>query len=232
MRRRPGYYEGAHDERVEPHHDLDPDMPNPDWGGVIVQPNQKRMPAGDPTLWGGAVTTLIDNDPVLGSTPRAFYGSQIILAQAADRYARSWSLSGAVTLPTGWWESDTAVQPIIAPIPAIMGVTALYVLLSIVQGTEKITVEHQILLAAGGRNTNIGLCNNQNCSNGGPYMPTYVDPTDSAGSTATYPFAAIGALVGNTVTVRAFFCRGAAGATIPQATVSCLLTPYAPGSGI
>lgn len=225
------YYEDAHDERVEPYIEYESAMPKPDWGGVIIHPNQKKMPVGDPTLWANSITTQVDSDPILGSTPRAFYGEQIILAQAADRYSRSWSLTGSVELPAGWWANDIGVQPVVGPFAA--GVTsALWLFLSVIVGIEKISIEQQICLAAGGWVSNIGLCNNQCTINGGPYFPVYADTPASPSSLVTCPFAAIGALVGNTVSARAFIVRGTGVEAVPQVKVSCLITPYAPGAGI
>lgn len=235
------YYRHAHDERVEPHHGLDPHMPDPDWGNVLVHPDQKKMPVGDPTLWANTITTPIDTDPLVGSTPRVIYGDQIILAQAADRYARSWSLLGNVFLPLPAWTTDTDTNP-----PAYIGeidaLSPMAVWLSIVQGIEKVTIEQQILLMSGGVDPltgagNFGLCNNQFSAVGGPYGATFNEnpPVISATLQQGRSFATIGALIGNTISVRAIFTRGGVigqPADIPNATVSLLLTPYAPGAGI
>lgn len=248
MRRRRDldYYEDAHDERVEPGHDLVPPMPAPDWGGVIVHPNQKKMPVGDPTLWANTVTTQIDTDPRFGSTPRVIQGDQIILAQAADRYSRSWSLIGSVTIPFGAAVADTNI----APPGSSAGDTfladnpPLAVWLSVVQGIEKITIEQQILLLSGVVDVNVvppignfGLCNNQTSGVGGPYGITYNITPIALGPDlrGTSPFACVGAFIGNTISARAIFVRGGVigqPADVPDCTVSLLITPYAPGAGI
>ena len=231
MSRRDDYYRDAHDERVEPHQDLiEEGMGDPEWARVLVDTGQKMRPPGDPTLWANSVTTLIDSAPE-GTTPRAFYGQQIVLAQARDRYARSWSISGTVQMTSDWWGNDTEAPPIVGPFPA--GITAsCWVVLSVLQGIGLVTIEHQILLAAGGWTSNFGLCNNQSTVNGGPYLPTYSDAPALPTSLVSCPFAAIGALIANTINVRGFFVRGPGVTAIPQSQISCLITPYAPGAGI
>lgn len=195
-------------------------MPPPDFSRVRIDAAQKQMPAGDPTLWAGQVVTPV------GDTPGVFNGNQIILAQAADRYARSWSLSGTVTCPSHAWTAPGAATAPNFPDPA-GSTTRLEVWISVLQGIEMLVVEHLILLTAG---TPYGLCQQQHTSQNGPYGSTFTSPLPEAGQESR-GFAAIGALIGNTISVRAIYARGAGG-LISSAAVACILTPYAPGQGI
>lgn len=211
----------------------DPKMPPPDWANVIVQPNQKKMPVGDPTLWANTITTSIDEDPILGNTPRIIYGDQIILAQAADRYSRSWSLSGVVTAPPAAWNGTGPTNPPGFPDAAgDLGSTPLEVWISILQGIEKIVLEHQILLMSGGTGFGnvYGLCNQQYAGVNGPYGSTFTSSLPEQGQQGR-AFAAVGALIGNTISVRGIFVRGSSG-IVRNASISLVLTPYAPGAGI
>lgn len=227
---RDDYYRRAHDERVEPHHDLDGHMPGVDWQDVLIHPDQKKMPVGDPTLWGNTVRTSIDEDPILTNTPRIIYGDQILLAQANDQYSRSWSLSGVLSVPGVGWRFLPGDIPSGPDLPT----DGMNVFLSVVQGIGKVTIEQQINLACNGFSTNIGLCWNQSSISGGPYVPTYSPTPIDANSYINLPFAAIGALIGNTISVRAVYLRGgsASGVIINNAIMTCVLTPYAPGQGI
>lgn len=210
---------------------LDQPMPDPDWGRVLVNTAQKKAPSGDPTLWANTITTLID-DAAEGADPRAIYGAQIVLAQAADRYARSWSISGALTLTEDAWFAAPTSLPPDAP-TAEFGRPDLAVYLSITQGIEKVTLEHQICLMYGGTSSNTGLCNNQCTINGGPYLPIQAGVLPTGKKVQSRAFAAIGSLIGNTISVRGLFVRYNHGEIdIPSATISLLLTPHAAGSGI
>jgi hypothetical protein len=201
-------------------------MPPPDWARVLVNTDQKKQPVGDPTLWGNRVTSLIDDRPQGLAEPAVFYSEQIILAHALDRYSRSWSIIGTVGLSADAW-----ADPNVTPPPngvLVAGPARLQVFLNVLQGIEKVTIEHQICLVGGGDATNIGLCLNQSTVHAGPYLPRFEAGIEYRS------FAAIGALVGNTISARALFIRGG-GATpgvIPSATISLIVTPYAPGAGI
>lgn len=227
------YYRHAHDERVEPHHGLDTHMPDPDWGNVLVHPDQKKMPVGDPTLWGNTVTTVIDSDPLYPTwTPRVINGDQIVLAQAADRYARSWSLIGMVTAPQDAWnDPGPATPPGFSQKVTFADTPVLEVWLSVVVGIEKIAFEQQILLMSG----NLwGLCAQQYSGNQGPYGATFTSPLAEQGQQSR-SFAAIGALVGNTISVRGIYVRGGvlgSQGIVANASLAVMITPYAPGAGI
>jgi hypothetical protein len=240
MRRRSedDYYEDAHDERVEPNADLDEThggMPSPDWARTLVHTGGKTQPVGDPTVWGGSITTQIDSDPVLGNTPRVIGGGQVILAQAKDRYARSWSLTGVLWVNStilGTASPDTAPPSYVETFPVTPTTPTLTVWLSVLMGVERMQQEHQILLMAGDQAQNFGLCWNQNSGNGGPYGAQIPDPINSA--MRGLPFACIGALIGNTLAIQGIYVRGPTlGAEVcPEVRLTCMVTPYAPGQGI
>lgn len=225
------YYRHAHDERVEPHHNLEPHMPPPDWMDVLVHPDQKKMPVGDPTLWGNTVTTLIDDDPIATNTPRIIYSDQIIMVQAADQYSRSWSLTGALALRAFGWRFQDGDAPTDFLTPPFQGCN---VYLQVIQGVGKTQIEQVINLACNGAPTNIGLCWNQSSANGGPYVPGYTPTPVDAESYIVLPFACVGAFIGNTISVRAIYARGgdADAGPVHGAFMTCLVTPYAPGAGI
>ena len=211
----------------------DQHMPPPDWLRTMVHPDQKKKAVGDPTLWGNSVRVPIDEAGPYDGTSNILYTSpQIILAQAADHYTRSWSITGTVTAPTDAWEDPALWAPPDILIPPEGGGPRLSVYLAVLQGTEKITIEHMICLVYGGDTGNRGLCNNQSSKHGGPYLPS----VSSDFLEQTRPFAAIGALIGNTVTVRALIVRGNGGGSIPgvvpSVTIAAMVTPYAPGAGI
>ena len=230
-------WDPGHDERVEPHHDLEPHMPDPDWANILIHPDQKKNPVGDPTLWANQITTLVDADPIAGNTPRTIQGDQIVLVQAADRYSRSWSLSGVVFTDTDAWNSGaSSVTPPTSPYDAgARDLNNLAIWLSITQGIEKITLEQQILLMAGNTSVNYGLCNNQFTQNGGPYGELYntLPPTES--DQQGRAFAAIGSLIGNTISIKPIITRGGVPGSqgiIGSVTIALILTPYAPGQGM
>jgi hypothetical protein len=230
-------WDPQHDERVDPHHNLEPHMPDPDWGNVLIHPDQKKMPVGDPTLWANTVTTLVDQDPILGNTPRTIQGDQIVLVQAADRYSRSWSLNGLVFTSTDAWNSfASSANPPTSPYDAgARDLNNLAIWLSITQGIEKITFEQQILLMAGNTSANYGLCNNQFTLNNGPYGELYNSLPPSESDQQGRAFAAIGALIGNTISIRPIITRGGVPGSqgiVGSVTISLILTPYAPGAGI
>ncbi len=216
--------------RIEPH------MSDPEWARVLVNTGQKGKPVGDPTVWGGSILTQIDSDPVLGSTPRVIAGQQVILAQAADRYSRSWSLTGVLWLPSSMWATpspDVMPPGYVETFPVTPTTPSITVWLSVRMGIERMFQEHQILLAAGDLAQNFGLCWNQNSANGGPYGAQIPQPI-SGSALQGLPFACIGALVANTLAVQAIYVRGPTIGTevCPEALITCMVTPYAPGAGL
>jgi hypothetical protein len=219
-------------------------MPPPDWGRVQIQQAQKKMPVGDPTLWANTVTTQIDTDPIEGSNPRVIFGQQIILAQAADRYSRSWSLIGNVSIPLNAATADPNPSPPASSDQAIPIGAPVEVWLRVTQGIEKITIVQDLLLLSGVADINVvpptsnfGLCNNQWAGTGGPYGNLFnVRPVVFTPDTRiTLAFSCIGAFIGNTLSAQAIYvCNGVIGQApdVPDATVALLITPYAPGAGI
>jgi hypothetical protein len=183
----------------------------PEWERVRVDPGAAKSPLGDPTRWGSQVPTL------LGATLVNEFSGQIVIAATKDPYARSWSIVGALTLPQATWNAP-AVFPG-GPFPLIVA-------LEVTQGVGQTAVVHQIILMCGNLPT-VGLCNTQNAINGGPYLSTFPDAV-----TETRPFAAIGALVGNMINVRARYIGGTNIGLPTTALISALLTPYAAGTGL
>lgn len=224
------YYQQAHDERISPNRNIEPHMPDADWGSVLINPELKKAPVGDPTLWGNSITTLIDADPILGNTPRIITSEQILLTQAQDAYSRSWSLIGTLAVKGIGWRFLNGEPPQSNDPPT----DGMNVFLSVLQGVGKVTIEHQVCLAANGFPTNIGLAWNQSAMNGGPYAPIYSPLPNTADSYMVLSFAMVGALIGNSIGVRALYSRGsdALSGPIPSAIMTCMITPYQPGTGI
>lgn len=216
-------------------------MPPPDFARVTVnQPAPK--PVGSPRLWGNEITTQIDT---AGAAFGQTIGSgQIVLAQAADHYSRSWSLLGNVTMPISYWDIPSAeVAPPTDPFAVQHGAVErddmIGVWLEITQGIEMMTTMQYVLLSSGATSQRWGLIPNQFTTNGGPYGQSQQRgnyPPPFAGQfVATRSFAMIGALVGNSISVRALYVRGGVLGEAPnlrQITTQLLITPYAPGAGI
>lgn len=217
-------------------HAYPPGIHRPEWETVLVDTGQKTRPVGDPTVWGGTITTAIDTDPVLGSTPRVISGGQIVLAQAADRYTRSWSIVGVLRMPfgtTGIPSPDVQPPGFVETSPVTPTTPSMTVWLRVNMGVERISLLHDILLFTGDQAQNFGLCWNQNSANGGPYGAEIVQPL-VPGSTVDLPFACIGALIGKMLSIQAIYVRGpnVAAETYPEITITAMVTPYAPGAGI
>jgi len=220
--------------------------PAPEWSRV---PGAQAlvMPVGDPTVWSGTVTTQIDSDPLLGNTARVVGGGQILLAQGADRYARSWTIVGALTMVPGAWQLARSSLVPGNPLDTVENGDTLSVWLEVTQGIGQVSLTQLVLLNVGDDSSGLGLVHDQCVVNGGVYGQTY--PAFSAVVPVINPFgsplaisrsfACVGAWVGNTVSVRALYARGSDGAggilspgAVPSATLSLLMTPYAPGAGI
>lgn len=217
-------------------HGYPPGMHRPEWETVLVNTGQKGRPVGDPTVWGGDIATIIDSEPVVGSTPRVIPSAQIVLAQAADRYSRSWSIQGVLWLPTSMWGVPSPdVQPpsYVETFPVTPTTPSIAVWLSVKMGVERMSQEHQILLMAGNQAQNFGLCWNQNSGNGGPYGAQIPQPIVGS-ALQGLPFSCIGALIGNMLSVQALYVRGpnVGAETCPDARITAMVTPYAPGAGI
>lgn len=196
---------------------------HPDWGRVLVPPGSQIQPVGDPTRWGAQGLTLL---PVPAVFSVSTAGTQIIQAATKDGYSRSWALVGTLSLPTLLWD-DLATNTIVT--------------LQIQMGVGQAQVLHEIELIAGiglmTGATKKGLCASQDEANGGPYRAYLSAPLSSvAGVTdTTRGFAAIGALVGATINIRASYRSTSLAypAVYPcQSQINLLLTPFAAGHGL
>jgi hypothetical protein len=183
-----------------------------DWDRFKVAPPGKVGPLGDPTRWGSQALTPLD------PAGNNIFTEQIVFAQCRDGYSRSWSLIGQLTLPQATWNAP-GVFPA-GPFPLIVS-------LVITMGVGQAAIQHQIILSCG-NNAAVGLCNTQNAINGGPYLSTFPDSI-----LESRPFAAIGALIGNAINVRARYLIGAPATGLPTtANLSVALTAYQPGQGL
>lgn len=186
---------------------------HPDWGRALVPPASVVQPVGDPTRWGASGITLL-SAPGTGEV----FATQIIQAATRDGYSRSWSLNGSLSLPADLWNyAFTSVA------------------LEIQMGVGQAQVLHKISLFEG---TPVGgLCYTQYFPNGGPYL-AYSTPTlSTVGGTIdrTRCFAAIGALIGSTINIRAVYTIGAAGAPAvfpTRSQINLVLSPFAAGHGL
>jgi hypothetical protein len=189
-------------------------LPPPDWDRTLVNTAGAGKPVGDPTQWGAQALTLV---------PAAFtdvFSEQFIQAATRDTYARSWAIIGTLTLHSDTWGDPAGPYPVAFPI---------LVTLNVVMGVGQLQIEHNIVLTAGDGNPTVGLCTTQSALFGGPYNPVF-----PPGNAQTRPFAAIGALVGHTIQVRA---RYQVGFPVPpglpfEARIQALLTPFAAGQGL
>ncbi len=187
---------------------------HPDWDRVLVDAGKKIVPLGDPTRWGAAVPTFLP--ATLGANQ---FSEQIIMAQTRDAYSRSWAVVGALTLPQATW-NVAGVFPA-GPYPIVVA-------LEIVMGVGQAQVTHDIILTCG-LNAAVGLCNTQNAINGGPYMSTFGGPPNFDESR---PFAAIGSLIGNSISIRARYIGGTNVGLPATSLCTVLVTPFAPGMGL
>jgi hypothetical protein len=186
---------------------------DPDWDRVLVTAGKKSIPLGDPTKWGSQIPTPLD------VTLTETFSDQIVFAQTKDAYSRSWAIIGTLTLPQATW-NDPGVFPA-GPFPIIVA-------LEVQMGVGQATVLHEIILSCG-NNPTVGLCNTQNAINGGPYLSSFAAAPDFL---ETRPFAAIGALVGNQINVRARYIGGLNTGLPTTAVITALVTPFAPGVGL
>lgn len=180
---------------------------------AVGAPGQSSLktPLGDPTRWGGAISVAY---PAAGSE---IWSEQILQAQTVDAYARSWSLTGTLTLSTTAWAA-VSTWPAAAP--------PYFITLEILQGVGQRTITQELLLTTGASAT-IGMCNTQAAYYGGPYFPRV---TTGVAGIEGRSFAAIGALIGHSVSVRAHIV--AFNAFTTDVAIEALLTPYAAGAGI
>lgn len=191
-------------------------MSDPDWDRVLVHQG-KTQPVGDPTRWGAQEFTLL---PVPSAATQNLLQTQIIQAATRDGYSRSWALNGTLSLPADLWT------------PGALGVE---VSLQIQMGVGQAQVLHEIMLWSPVPQG--GLCDSQYFPNGGPYVAYTSPPLSQVPGVVdrTRAFAAIGALVGATINIRAKYnlAAAAAAAVFPtRSLIQLVLTPFAAGTGL
>lgn len=192
-------------------------IPDPDWDRYVMpaqQPGAQVPPVGDPTRWGAQDSTNV----VLNAFNQS--SAQIIQITTHDPYSRAWSVLGALTMPVSVWDAATAA--ILASLVVTMGV-----------GQTKIV--HKICLwsAGGAVGSPGGLCYQQDLKQGGPYLaPDTVLRTINGVVIAyqTRAFAAVGALVGQSISIVAEYGTLGVNPELPApAEVAVIATPYAAG---
>ena len=183
-------------------------VPPPDWDRYVMpqqQPGPALPPVGDPTRWGAQLDTLI---PATGLQQ----SSQILAASTNDAYSRSWSLIGTLSLHPDLWAAGARI----------------IVSLEITQGVGQTHITQRLCLFD--PSVAAGLCYTQYVPNGGPYesIPS-ASPTTGA-TLLTRSFAAVGALVGQSINIRARYVVAAVFPALPEiSNLALLLTPYAAG---
>jgi hypothetical protein len=186
----------------------DDDFDNhPDWGRYKVDQPGKLMPVGDPTKWGAQDISVITSQVIFQPT------RTILAVSTRDGYSRSWGLLGTLAMPVNLW---AAGRNVFAALECSMGV-------------GQALVTHQICLYAG-VTTPGGLCATQNYAQGGPYLAP-VAIADGGVQYQTFAFSAIGALVGQSISIRALYLMF--GADLPAPIkLNLILTPFAAGEGL
>jgi hypothetical protein len=202
----------------------EPKFGDPDWGRYIMK-GQGGAPVGDPTRWGVELRTPLA-DPPAGL--QNIITPTILALGTRDGYARSWSVIGSLTLPTSTWDATVNGQGIGVQLEFTMGV-----------GQSQIT--QAILLLQQPYTPSLpyppvpptGLCITQHYTFGGPYISTF-GVASGTSVEESRPFAIIGGLVGQSISVRAKY----GGYFPPTAGYPCtgkiamLATPYAAGEGL
>jgi hypothetical protein len=195
---------------------IDSSMPDPQWGNVLIHPQEKKAPVGDPTRWGALdTTTIVENAFAQSST-------QIIWIKTRDSYSRGWSVVGALTMPVSVWD----------------GVAAVLASLIVSMGVGQVQLIHKICLWTGGGAVGApgGLCYTQDVQNGGPYLnPDPVLETVNGVVIAykTRVFCVIGGLVGQSLSIVGEYGTLGANPDLPApARLSLIVTPYAAGEGL
>lgn len=160
---------------------------------------------GDPTRWGAEIQTII---PATGLQVT----QQVLAAATRDAYSRSWSMLGTLSLPPDLWN-------------AASGIT---VSLEAVMGVGQAQIAQRISLFDPTQNG--GLCYAQYLPNGGPYESIPSHSSDGA-VILSRSFAAIGALIGQSINIRARYSVAAIFPALPAvSTLTIIVAPYAPGS--
>jgi len=205
-------------------------IPDPDWARTLVQSQSNLKPVGDPTRWGSRTLTQILSPPGIGELGSA--SSQVMQAATRDAYSRCWALNGTISLPSDFWDELSDID------------AYLHIDLQCQMGVGQAQVLHQICLfdnSAGPGGEPTGLCWQQERGQGGPYsrQTTATLSANPAIIDYTYAFCAIGALVGNTINIRANYLYGYTVDPDPfasyfplQSALNLVLTPFAAGEGL
>lgn len=184
---------------------------DPEWDRYLVARDGKALPVGDPTRWGAQVYTRITG---VGTDQPS---TQVLQMASNDQYSRSWAVLGTLSLPPDIWLAG-----------------AVSISLEVSMGVGQAVVTHRISLFEG---TPIGgLCHWQYFPQGGPYLAV---PTPSLSENPavafdlTRGFAAIGALVGQSINIRARYVINSASLQLPARSLLVLaVTPFAAGKGL
>lgn len=210
-------------------------MHPPDWDRAIVRRDGIAAPAGNPIRWGGVVTTALNQavaPDVFGVI--SYPTPPFVNAAAADGYARGWSIIGTLRMPlatlyTAYSGPNTPLAGAY-PFPAP---NTINVVLEVIVGVGQLSFTQRILLMAAGEPT-LGLCNQQAALNAGPYAETFFSPDATVGNAFILrSFAAIGAVVGNSIAIRGVYELGGAGAMSAQPSILTVgVAPAAAGEGI
>lgn len=192
-------------------------VPPPDWGRYVLDHHGQNAPGapaqppvGDPTRWGAELDTLIPASGLQDSR-------QILHVQTRDAYSRSWTLFGTLSLPADLWAAASGV-----------GVS-----LEIDMGVGQTVLHQKLMLFLG--NTPAGsligagaLCEAQYVIKGGVYQ-SFVQVTDGV-PILTRSFAAVGALCGQSINIRARYDISGIFAQLPTISkIALIVAPYAAG---
>jgi hypothetical protein len=195
---------------------MDTRVPDPDWGNVLVHPQSKKAPVGDPTRWGALDSVQIVENAFAQSS------AQVIQIQTRDSYSRGWSVIGTLSMPVSVWD----------------GVAAVLASINVSMGVGQVQVMHKICLWSGGGAVGApgGLCYTQDLQNGGPYFnPDPVLDTINGVVIAykTRAFCVIGGLVGQSISIVGEYGTLGANPDLPApARLALIATPYAAGTGL
>jgi len=141
---------------------------------------------------------------LVNNSPDVLRTAPIISVATTDGYSRSWGILGNLIVP-----------------PSLINDPNALVMLECSMGVGQVTIVHNIALMIGSG----GLVNSQSAVAGGagPYW------TSDEG----FAFAAIGSLIGQSITIRGLFLLGAVFPGLPApATIALVATPFAAGEGL
>lgn len=165
------------------------DLPAPDWNRYAVRsranytgPPQRAV--GSPLRWGGR-SELVATVPA--NSIRVFETQQFMRVQAADTYARSWSLCGTLRASSALFTVFANSDPLIGP--------GWWASLVVTQGAGQATVTQRIDLRA-----------LTTLTNAAGYRTIYDGDVNAGGATVggfeERPFRLVGSLLGNALSFR------------------------------